>query len=60
MSRSLAPSEWNEMDAWLKQHSSSIGLKEVTWIMDVDDLCFKVCITTDNSHAALLFKLSWY
>lgn len=47
------------MDVWLKGQTLNIGLREITWIMDADDLCFKVCITTDNSNVALLFKLSW-
>lgn len=58
-SRNLLSDEWNEMQTWLKLHTESIGYKEITWIMDSDQLCFRVCVTLDNAEIATLFWLAW-
>jgi len=59
ISRPLNHKEWSQIDTWIKTHSNLIGMNEITWIMDSDDLCFRVCITIDSDEHAALFKLSW-
>ena len=59
VSRALHPSEWSQIDSWIKLHGNIIGLSDITWLMDRDDLCFRVCITIDSDEEAAFFKLSW-
>lgn len=58
-SRSLESSEWSRMQKWLIDHDDKIGLKDTSWILDANDLCFCTCITVEDDSTANSFILSW-
>lgn len=58
-SRSLESSEWPKMHQWLIDHHDKIGLRDTSWTLDANDLCFCTCITVEDDITANSFMSSW-